>query len=146
VTSDAAQLIGRWELIAWTGQDEDGAAVRHGGSRPQGSLIYLADGWMAVQIQYDDRSTLGSRELGAGTEADRARAYGTYNAYCGRWTIAGDGLVVHHVELSIHPDQPGMEKRREYELDGDELVLRTQTVEVADGREASSELRWRRVG
>ena len=50
---------------------------------------------------------------------------------------------MHHVELAIHPDQQGMDKRREYVLDGDELVLRTQDVDTTNGP-ASSELRWRR--
>jgi len=148
VDSEAQALIGRWELVSWRGEDEDGGAVWHGGARPEGSLIYLADGWMSVQIGHDpgERPTLGSRELDAGTERDRTRAYDTYNAYCGRWAVIEPGVVVHHVELAIHPDQPGMEKRREFELDGDELLLRTQAVRLGDGREASSELRWRRAG
>ncbi len=53
------------------------------------------------------------------------------------------GVVVHHVELAIHPDHPGMDKRREFELDGDELTLRTQDVETPEGP-ATSELVWRR--
>ena len=50
---------------------------------------------------------------------------------------------MHHVRLSLHPDQPGMDKRREFVLDGDALTLRTQPV-VADGSPATSELHWRR--
>lgn len=98
---------------------------------------------MAVQISYDGRPSLGSRDLDAGDEAGQAAAYRTYNAYAGRFSVPEPGVVVHHVEQAIHPDQPGMDKRRSYALDGDVLTLRTQPV-VTAGSTASSVLRWRR--
>jgi len=96
-----------------------------------------------VQIQFDGRAPFGSLDLEAGDEPARAAAYETYIAYCGRFSVPRPGLVVHHVELSLHPDQPGIYKEREFELDGDELTLRTQAVASEAGL-ASSELRWRR--
>ena len=96
-----------------------------------------------MQIQHDGREPFGSREWTAGDEAERAGAYSTYNAYCGTFSLPEPGVVVHHVELAIHPDQPGMDKRRTYVLEGDELVLLTQDVETGSGP-ATSELRWRR--
>ncbi len=98
---------------------------------------------MAVQIEHDGRERFGSREWSAGSPAERAGAYSTYNAYCGTFRVPEPGVVVHHVELAIHPDQSGTEKRREFALDGDELVLRTQPVDTPTGP-ASSELRWKR--
>ena len=98
---------------------------------------------MAVQISYDGRPTLGSRDLDAGDEAGRAAAYRTYNAYAGRFSVPEPGVVVHHVELALHPDQPGMDKRRGFLLEGDVLTLETQPV-VTAGTAASSRLRWRR--
>ena len=140
----ARPLIGRWELVAWDGRDETGAAVSHGGERPSGDLIYLASGRMAVQIQWDGRPSLGSAELDAGGEAERAAALSTYIASAGRFSLPEPGVVVHHVELCLRPDQVGIDKRRGYSFDGDELALRTQPVR-SDGTEASSELRWRRA-
>ena len=96
-----------------------------------------------MQIQYDARAPFGSLDLEAGDEPARAAAYETYIAYCGRFSVPRPGLVVHHVELSLHPDQPGIDKEREFTLDGDELTLRTQAVSSAAGL-ATSELRWRR--
>jgi hypothetical protein len=135
----AEQLVGHWELVSWTGVDAEGAPVDHGGRSPSGDLIYLPSGRMAVQIQYDNRDPFGSRELDAGTATERAIAYSTYNAYCGTFSVPEAGTVVHHVELSIHPDQGGMEKRRDYRLEDGDLVLLTQPVGGA-----TSELRWRR--
>lgn len=142
---DAARpLIGRWALVGWDGRDDSGAPVSHGGERPSGDLIYLASGRMAVQIQWDGRSPLGSIELDAGGEAERAAALSTYIAYAGTFSLPEEGVVVHHVELCLRPDQVGMDKRREYDLDGDELTLRTQPLRTGDSR-ASSELHWRRA-
>lgn len=137
-------LIGHWRLVGWSGIGEDGEPVRHGGAAPRGDLIYLPSGRMAVQIEHDGRVKLGSRDLHAG-EADRqAAAYRTYIAYAGTWSLQGDDVVVHHVEVALHPDQTGMDKPRRYELSGDELTLETQPVRTEDGGDASSLLRWRR--
>jgi len=137
------ELIGEWTLVSWNGEDEDGEAVSHGGDEPTGELVYLPSGRMAVQIQSDGRDEFGSTDRDAGSATERAIAYSTYNAYCGTFSVPEPGKVVHHVELSIHPDQPGMDKEREYELDGDQLTLRTQAIQTESGP-ATSELRWRR--
>lgn len=139
----ARALIGRWSLVSWEGRDDSGARVSHGGDRPRGDLIYLASGRMAVQIQWDGRRLLGTRELElAGIdEAARAEALVTYNAYAGTFSLPEDNVVVHHVELSLRPDQVGMDKRREYALEDEILTLRTQPVRSGD-EVASSELRW----
>ncbi len=143
MTESHDDLIGEWTLVSWTGIDGRGQAVEHGGPSPRGELTYLASGRMAVQIEHDGRDRFGSPEWSAGDDAQRASAYSTYNAYCGTFSVPEPGVVVHQVELAIHPDQPGIDKRREYDLDGDELILRTQPVEAPSGP-ASSELRWRR--
>jgi hypothetical protein len=137
------ELHGHWTLESWTGVDGDGRSVSHGGDEPRGDLIYLPSGRMAVQIQSDGRDPFGSRDLNAGSATERAIAYSTYNAYCGTFSVPEPGVVIHHVELSIHPDQPGMDKRRPYDLDGDVLTLHTQALETENGP-ATSELRWRR--
>jgi hypothetical protein len=141
--TDPSELHGHWRLVSWTGVDADGNEISHGGPSPRGDLIYLPSGRMAVQIQYDDRPALGSRDLDAGDEPGKAAAYDTYNAYCGTWSVPRDGVVVHHVELALHPDQPGMDKERPFTLEGDVLTLNTQPVATAEG-EATSVLRWRR--
>lgn len=139
----ARALLGRWSLVSWSGVDASGSAVRHGGEHPRGELIYLASGRMAVQIQSDGRPTFGSRELDAGTVRLQAAAYRTYNAYAGTFSVPEPGIVVHHLELAIHPDQIGMDKRRAYRLTGDTLELETQPVAHGDGT-ASSILKWKR--
>lgn len=143
MSETASQLLGEWTLVSWSGVNARGERVFHGGAEPSGELIYLGSGRMAVQIQHDERTAFGSVDWSAGTDHERAAAYSTYNAYCGTFSVPDPGVVVHHVELAIHPDHPGTDKRREFELSGDELTLRTQDVETPEGP-ATSELVWRR--
>ena len=143
MNGSAARLIGEWTLVSWTGINVQGESISHGGAKPSGELIYLQSGRMAVQIQHDGRAAFGSTDWSAGETAERASAYSTYNAYCGTFVVPEPGVVIHRVELAIHPDHPGMEKRREFDLDGNELTLRTQDVETPQGP-ATSELVWRR--
>lgn len=140
---DALGLVGHWRLAGWTGRTAAGEQTAPGGREPRGDLIYLPSGRMAVQIAHDGRERFGSRDLEAGDEALRATAYGTYIAYAGTFSVPEPGTVVHHVEQALHPDQAGMDKLREYELEGDRLTLRTQPVVVA-GEMSSSELHWQR--
>jgi hypothetical protein len=139
----ARGLLGHWRLTGWTGETEAGERVEPGGRDPSGDLIYLPTGRMAVQIAHGGRERFGSRDLEAGDESRRAAAYGTYIAYAGTFSVPEPGTVVHHVAQALHPDQPGMDKRRAYELEGDSLRLWTQPVAVA-GEMASSELLWTR--
>lgn len=143
VPDRALPLLGRWSLVSWRGLDAEGNEVRHGGEHPRGELIYLPSGRMSVQIQQDGRAPIGSRELGAGTDRQQAAAYRSYNAYAGTFSVPEPGIVVHTLELGIHPDQIGMEKRRAYRLEGEALELETQPIAHGDGR-ASSILTWRR--
>ena len=142
--ADPSILHGHWRLVAWDGVDERGEEIRHGGAEPHGFLIYLPSGRMAVQVQHDDRPSLGSSELHAGDPAGWAEAYRTYIAYAGTWSLPRDGVVVHHVEVALHPDQAGIDKERRYTFEDDVLSLQTQPVRLEGGGEASSFLRWRR--
>ncbi len=141
--ADAVPLLGRWRLVGWAGATGAGEPVEHGGERPAGVLIYLPSGRMAVQIQRDGRAKFGSADFDAGSEPLQAAAYRSYIAYAGRFTLPEPGIVVHHVEQALHPDQVGTQKRREYTLDGDDLTLSTQPIRF-DGEPASSVLSWRR--
>jgi lipocalin-like protein len=140
----SALLHGHWKLVGWDGVDADGAAVRHGGAEPSGDLIYLPTGRMAVQVQHDGRPGFGSTELHAGDRDGRAEAYRTYIAYAGTFSVPHEGVVVHHVEVALHPDQAGMDKERKFTLADGELALETQRVQVEGGGDATSILRWRR--
>jgi Lipocalin-like domain len=66
--------------------------------------------------------------------------FSTYLAYCGRYEVEGD-VVVHHIEMSLFPNWVGGDQRRQSELSGDKLVLRTPPMELG-GDLIVNELRW----
>jgi hypothetical protein len=136
------ELVGRWRLLAWEithGPDE---TLRPLGEDADGLLIYTADGSMAVQITAADRRPLGSADPLGGSEPDRAAAYSTCLAYCGRYEVRGE-TVVHTVEVSLFPDWAGVQQVRQFELVGDHLTLRTPPIAVGDAT-VTAELRWKR--
>ena len=95
---------------------------------------------MAVQITAADRRPFGSADPLGGNEPDRAAAYSTCLAYCGRYEVCGE-TVVHTVEVSLFPDWAGVQQVRLFELAGDHLTLRTPPIDVSDAP-LTAELRW----
>jgi len=134
------ELVGRWRLAAWEithGPDE---ILRPLGYDAEGLLIYTAEGSMAVQITAADRRPLGGADPLGGSERQRAAAYSTCLAYCGRYEVCGE-TVVHTVEMSLFPDWAGARQVRLFELVGDRLTLRTPPIAVGEA-EVIAELRW----
>ena len=68
------------------------------------------------------RSDLGADTDMAGADAAPA-ALGTHLSYCGRYEIAGDGRILHHVGVSVMQDIVGTTLERIYALGGDVLRL-----------------------
>ncbi len=137
------RLVGRWRLVSWSARADDGTVTHPLGERAEGRLIYTAGGWVSVQLADGDRASLPTMDpLRGSSEAERAAAYSTYSAYCGTYQLEND-VVVHRVSMSLFPNWVGTELRRQVELWGDDLVLRTPPRR--DGKKlVSNELRWRR--
>jgi Lipocalin-like domain len=121
---------------------EDGSRTYPFGANAHGSLIYTAEGWMAAQVCAEDRAGLLTEDPLGGSEVERAAAFSSYVAYCGPYKVTGD-VVGHRVTISLFPNWVGSEQTRYFELNGDELVLRTAPIEVA-GKMQVNELRWHR--
>lgn len=138
----ADQLVGSWELRRWENRLGEQVSCPLGDS-PLGLLIYSPDGSMAVQITAPDRAQIPTPDPLGGSTEQRAAAYSTCLAYCGRWDLR-DGAVVHTLRLSLFPNWTGAEQVRQVELSGDELVLRTAPIPTPDG-DVVGELRWVRA-
>ncbi|MGH4021696.1 MAG: lipocalin-like domain-containing protein [Pseudonocardiaceae bacterium] len=66
---------------------------------PVSSLVNAPGGWMIVQVVAADRPVITRPDL-LGRVEERAAAYSTCVAYCGRYEVRG-GQIVHHVEMSL---------------------------------------------
>ena len=139
---DASALAGRWRLLSWETVDDDGRVLaRPFGERPRGLVVFSVDGWAAVQIAAQERPDFGGQPPHASVE-DRARAYASYLAYAGRYTVRGDTLVI-SPELSLYPQLLAEEQVRHVVFRAGDLVLRTPSLRFR-GAVGVHELRWRR--
>jgi len=125
-------LIGAWRLRDWVALDDDGTTTRPMGEAPNGLVVYSGDGTMLTAIGQGDRPRFASDDVTGGTDEERARAFRTFIAYGGRFTIEGD-LVTHHVETSLFPNWVGTEQRRQWTLDAAPEVLTLTSPPLAVG-------------
>jgi hypothetical protein len=78
------------------------------------------------------------------TEQEAWSALNGLVAYCGTYEVdAGEGTVVHHVELDTVPNRIGTARKRFFTFTGNRLVLRLAPP-LAEGVLESS-LTWERV-
>ena len=135
-------VVGRWRLRCYVATADDGSESYPLGRNPEGSLVYTPGGWMAAQLGAADRAALPTDDVRGGTESERAAAYSSYFAYCGRYEVI-DNAIVHHVAMCLMPNWVGSEQVRYCEVSGGELIHRTPPIELG-GRMLVHELRWSR--
>jgi hypothetical protein len=135
-----AEIVGRWRLVSWSAQTEGGAVAYPFGEHAQGSVVYTPGGWMIGMLAAGDRANLSTQDVVGGSEEERALAFSSYLAYCGRYEIDGD-VIVHRIEMSMFPNWVGVDQKRHFELSGGELVLRTPPTQIS-GKVVVNELRW----
>lgn len=141
----AQKFIGAWRLVGIEGVGRGTGA----GDRPTGIIVYDRTGHVAVQITYKPNRPAFARGLGAGTAEEKAAAFDSYAAYYGTFTVdPAAGLVIHHLEGSLDPNNVGKDNVRYYELEGNRM-----TLDIADdskGRRLSRKdtvrhLIWERI-
>jgi Lipocalin-like domain len=119
---DAAiqNFIGTWRLVAIEGSGRGTAP----GDRPSGVITYDRTGHVAVQISYKPKRPAFAHGPGAGTAEEKAAAFDSYAAYYGTFTVdPAAGLVIHHLENSLDPNNVGKDNVRYYELEGNRITL-----------------------
>lgn len=127
-------LIGAWHLIdTWT-EDADGNRTQHQGPDPRGIIMYTADGHMSAITRWSERPFPAE----GASDADKARMFDTYLSYAGRWSLDGD-TVIHHTEHALNENWVGMDRPRNIERRGEQLVF---TGPAGDGSHAT--IIWQR--
>jgi len=143
----AKLIVGTWRMVGVETRvvDGSGPTTFPRGTKPTGYIIYDAQGRMYVQIMNSDEVRPPRRGEGPMPEHDQARAYATYTAYFGRYTIdEGDQSVTHHVEGSVNPRNIGNGMHRFVEVSHDRLSLNT-VAKGPDGKERVTLRMWERV-
>jgi hypothetical protein len=136
-------LVGAWRLLSCEFRGADGQIRYPFGRDLAGYILYGQDGYMSVAIMGGDRPTFAAGDIRDGTVEEKVAASDTYISYCGRYDIQGD-RVIHHIEVSFFPNWVGADQERFFELDGDQLSLRTPLL-LVNGVQQAGYLVWKRV-
>jgi Lipocalin-like domain len=139
------RIVGTWKLIAIERFAPNGeflpppAPPAFGSPNPTGFIVYDAAGYMGVTIMQSGRQKFA----GAQPTADEAKAALLgYISYCGTFSVNGaDGVVTHHIQTSLNPNDTDADQRSSFQVSGNRLVLKPSRD--ADGLQA--QLTWERV-
>lgn len=138
----AAQFVGAWRLASWEHQYGDGTTRQD--PRTVAFLMYSGSGRMCFMSMDPNRPEWASPSDPTPEEA-RSAIMGL-GGYCGRVEInAGEGYVLHHVELAGIPNSVGIVRRRTFEFRGpDELILSPDPAELSPPQ-VGMRLTWQRI-
>ena len=111
------------------GRRASGAVFHPWGTDVRGRLTYDHAGHVALQIAKVGRERFVSDDLEAGTPAEIRRAWDSYHAWFGHFTVGRDEpSVIHHIEASLFPNWAGVDQMRLVTLEDDGLVLRSKPM------------------
>ena len=145
-SSAAKNFVGIWKLVRIEVQAPDGRITADPDLGPHavGYIFYDSTGHMGVQIMNPDRPKWKSDDQPTRDEA-LATVIG-YDAYAGTYEVhEPEGYVVHHPELSIAPNGVGLEYKRKFELNGNQLRLTPPPTKLFSGGTVDETLVWERV-
>ena len=150
----AALLIGVWDLVSYEDHRPNGEVIHRWGSRPSGVLTYSRAGRMTVQFMRDPRPTFAAGRvwspdnqtlLPAASASEIRDAYAGYYAYFGTYEVDERAqTVTHHITASLRSHEVGADNVRQFELSGDQLVLRLE-VTADNGERRTRIIVWRRA-
>ena len=144
--ADAAnRFAGTWKLIAMERLGSEGkllppaAPPAFGSPNPIGFVVYDAAGYMGLTIMQSGRPKFA----GAQATADEAKAaFLGYISYCGTFSVDdASGVVTHHIQTSLNPNDTSTDERSSFQFAGTRLVLKPPRG--ADG--VQTQLTWERM-
>lgn len=132
------QLIGAWELVSYTLDDENGEKFYPLGEDCKGYLIYTEDGHVSAQLMASGRPVYASGDLHDGTVEEMAAAAHGYMAYSGRYNVCEEtATLVHHLDISMNPTWQGQSQERYLRPEGDTITILSSAN--------SAVLKWRKA-
>jgi Lipocalin-like domain len=117
------RLVGTYRVLAIEHYADDGEVGRPFGDDPRGVIVYTAQHYMTAVLMRSARPPFGAGDVLGGTDAERAAAFATANAFAGPWELVDDETIVHHLEVTTYPNWVGTQQRRRFELTDSHLTL-----------------------
>ena len=141
-----ADLIGAWTLESYESSTIDGSQLTYPlGVDARGIIMYTPDGYMSAQLMRSDRTPFDRADLQLAHDNELAAAAGGYLSYGGPFTVVDDGLIAHHVEVSLLPNWIGGIQYRKARLHDSCLELSSAEPILIDGQRRNAKLVWRRA-
>ncbi|WP_017299491.1 lipocalin-like domain-containing protein [Nodosilinea nodulosa] len=144
-------LLGTWSLVSASAIYADGSVTPEVyGANPKGYITYTAAGRMMVMFARGDRPALSkpvgsplSSEMDAIPTEELARAFTSFSAYAGTYSIEGN-TVTHRLEVASIPNRVGTDLVRTFTISGNRVTLRTAPTDQNGGLQVF-DLVWERV-
>jgi len=146
-SSSQQKLVGAWRIVSVeTIRQATGEIIYPWmGRHPTGMIVYLPNGYMAVQLMRDPPAKFASETYEGATLEETKDAFLAYYAYYGKYSIDEEkAMVTHHVEGSLYPEEQGSTYTRSFRFDGDRLTLVTAPF-TEGGEERVNRLVWERM-
>ena len=138
-------VIGAWILQSYESRSIDGSNVTYPlGVNAEGTIMDTADGYMSAQLMKSERSRSGRDDAHPDGQDELAAAASGYLSYSGPYTVVGDGLIAHHVAVSLLRNWIGSEYRSA-RIDGSFLELSPPEPILIHGERRTGRLVWRRA-
>lgn len=139
-------LVGAWTLESYQSSDVDGSNVRYPlGTDARGIIMYTVDGYVSAQIMRADRAPVARGDLQLADNDELASAARGYLAYAGPYSVLDNGIIAHHVDVSLLPNWIGGIQYRAAQIGDDRLQLRPAEPVLIKGRLRNGRLIWKRA-
>jgi hypothetical protein len=129
-------LVGTWKLVSHTNTNDKGEVQHY---KDMGFLTYTADGRISVIMADTGRAATPPQSI-----EEKAKAFDTFGAYGGTYTLSG-AEVTHHIEVASYEILVGTAQVRSVKLEGDRLTLRGGWLVNGVMYDANTELVWERM-
>jgi hypothetical protein len=139
-------LVGAWTLQSYQSTAVDGSDVSYPlGADAQGIIMYTPDGYMSAQLMRAGRTPFDRPDPHLAHDNELAAAASGYMSYGGPYTVENEGLIAHHVEVSLLPNWIGGIQYRRARLHGSQLELSPPEPQLIGGQLRMAKLIWRRA-
>lgn len=136
-------LEGRWNIVSWRQEYDDGRVVHPFGEQIEGFIEY-GQGRMFCVLSKKPRRMFTTGGQWDASEAEKAAAYDEYLTYAGGYEFDGE-TVTHNVELAICPNWQGKPQRRKVVRTGDDEITLVARIEEGTPEARTALLAWRRA-
>lgn len=139
---DKADILGRWEIVSWRQDYDDGRQIHPLGKDLEGFIQYDKDR-MICMMAATNRPAFSTGGQWNASDAEKAAAYSTMLAYSGPYEVSGN-RIHHHVDISLYPGWKGSVQTRVAEMGADGLLYLMARLEDGTPEARTAKLVWRR--